>query len=76
MLTVNKLLKNFQFTDRILRKIYQLDQSKEEFIEEIISNFDYGSKSTITLIPQILFTSESKREDSDFAYLFSLGWVD
>ena len=47
---------NFDFTDKILRAIYRIDQRNEPLIKQIISNFNEGSKNTVTLIPQIIFS--------------------
>ena len=56
ILEVNKKVYNFDFTDKILRAIYRIDQRNEPLIKQIISNFNEGSKNTVTLIPQIIFS--------------------
>jgi tRNA A37 N6-isopentenylltransferase MiaA len=51
ILEVNKKVSNFDFTDKILRAIYRIDQRNEPLIKQIIENFNEGSKNTVTLIP-------------------------
>lgn len=53
---VNKKLLNYDFTDKILRQIYLINQSNESLINEIIKNFEMGAKNTVTLIPQIIMS--------------------
>lgn len=51
ILECNKKLLNFRFTDKVLRTLYKIEQSDQAFIQTIFENFDFGAKSTVTLIP-------------------------
>ena len=50
-MNINKKLFNYKFTDQVLRTIYNLSPKDCNLISEILSNFNYGAKNTVTLIP-------------------------
>ena len=54
LLRANQTILNYSFTDRILRKIHSVEGNTPRIIQEIVENFDFGAKSTVTLIPQVL----------------------
>ena len=51
IMNINKKLFNYKFTDQVLRTIYSLSPKDSNLISEILSNFSYGSRNTVTLIP-------------------------
>ena len=75
MLEVNKRLLNYDFTDKILRQIHQINQSKESLLNEIIKNYEMGVKNTVTLIPQIIM-SKGVRHTANGTLLNRYGLID
>jgi len=51
ILNTNKMLYNFDNTDRILRCAFKQDKLNNNLIVEIIRSAEMGAKNTISLIP-------------------------
>jgi hypothetical protein len=59
LLLANQTILNYSFTDRILRRIHSIEGNTPRIIKEIVDNFEFGAKTTVTLIPQILLQKQT-----------------
>jgi len=68
LLEANKKLLNYEYTDRILRLVHK-GGSNQSLIMDIINNFEFGAKNTVTLIPQIIFGKGTQQGGNSFGQI-------